>query len=192
MSSLPLRTGLQDVSMGAAAGSSGVGPDGVVVPLAAVGSLHSEPSFNIGQQLVDRQLSSAASLENWLGPGSRTASGSPRSLGAAAERQLLRRTSSGMSTGSGQGDKGSGQGEKAGGVPRQNSFSLLGQLQGASTAERGSLDKQASFAGWPDMAPAVAAAAAAAVGGSFSWPEPAPMRTLSDDDLKLDIQVSPL
>lgn len=178
VSSLPLRTSSsQDVSMG---------PDGVVVPLAAVGSLHSEPSFNIGQQLIDRQLSSAASLENWLGSA---ASGSPRSMGAAAERQLLRRTSSGMSTGSGQQAE---KGDRVGGFPRQNSFSLLGQAQGSSAAERGPLDKQASFAGWPDMAPGVAAAAAAAAGGSFSWPGlPAPMRTMSEDDLKLDIQMLP-
>jgi hypothetical protein len=174
----PLRTGSHDVSMATGSmhtasmhtASSHDGTEGA----AAGSSLQSEPSLNMGQQL-HRQLSSAASLENWLGPGSRTASGSPRSMSAAAERQLLMRTGSNMSTGSGQGS-----------VGRQNSL-VLGQQGGLSRGS--SLDKQASFAGWPELAPGVAAAAAAAGGGSFSWPAPAPMRTISEDSLKLDIQV---
>jgi hypothetical protein len=173
----PLRTGSHDVSMGMGSmhtasmhtASSQDGAEGA----AAGSSLQSEPSLSMGQQL-HRQLSSAASLENWLGPGSRTASGSPRSMSAAAERQLLMRSSSNMSTGSGQGS-----------VGRQNSL-VLGQQGGLSRGS--SLDKQGSFAGWPVLAPGGAAAAATAGGGGgFSWP--APMRMITEDSLKLDIQV---
>jgi hypothetical protein len=192
-----LRTSSQDVSMGAASSlratsslgatssmqtASSAGGSGAV----SGGLLHSEPSLNMGPALT-RALSSAASLENWLGPGSigpgsRTTSGSPRSMSAAAaaelQQHLARSSSNAGSPSSGQGMGRSG--------------SLVFGLQGSPAASGGGgggLDKQASFAGWPDVPPGLVTAAAAAGGGSFAWPQPPAMRTIAEDTLKLDIQV---
>lgn len=88
-------------------------------------------------------------------------------------------------------------------MPRQSSLVFGGAGANSSSGGGGGggggggsaagLDKQASFAGWPQQAqqlqqelqqqqPGVVKE------GSFAWPA-VPMRTISEDSLKLDIQV---